>query len=431
MIRLHRLLVVGLVVALLAPIPGAAQQSTLPPELAALADSGVTVDLLASDIFPPSVDASALRLERLTPGPVAEQTTNTLGPELWYVEAGTLILAKEGGESKTYQSGERTLIPDVSSVSYRSEGSDCPSVIRLALRTVFAMEVSSDLAGPDVGAEVAKCPAAGTLFKIGTDLAVPAGPTFAFVARMTFPSENFPTNRTFSGPVGYSPESGSLGINVSSAASTLLVPGSWVVVNGNEPHGVSGSGGEPATALVAGLVATGESVAPTVTVPPPPTVTTGVQGSTYRSPTYGYSVSWDDTWTVAAETSADGSDLLQLNNGVSDVYFQSYGNYTGDPAACVASIAEQFPTRPGWSNVEPMRTAGGDPIAGGETTRAYAVYTFSYTVDAATTDYVEYLECRALVPGQSVLVVTQIAPRDAYPEQVESMRALLDGLVVL
>jgi hypothetical protein len=418
------LLVVALGTTLLAPGFGAAEQAELPPELAEVATSGVTIDLLAAAPLPAFERAYALTLERLTPAPAPDQIVATLGPELWYVEGGTLVLTDETGAARTYQAGEQAVIPDAASYTYRIEGSDCPSVLRLALTTVLAMQVGSETPGPALGVEAARCPAAGMLFESGYELVIPAAPSFAFIARMTFPVEEMPVERTFSGPVGYAPEAGSLAVTVASSTSLLLSAGSSVVVNGNEPHRASGRGGEPATALVAGLVAAGE------TAPPTPTVATGVQGSTYRSPTFGYSLSWDDTWSVVTESSADGSDLLQLNNGVSDVYFRSYGDYTGDPAACVASIAEQLPANAGWSNVEPMRTAGGDPIAGGDAGRAYAVYTFGYAAGGTTTDYAEYLECRAIVPGQSVLVVTQIAPLAAYPDQVEPMRTLLDRLMM-
>jgi quercetin dioxygenase-like cupin family protein len=418
------LLVVAIAATFLAPFSGVAQQDDLPSELAGLASGGVTVDLLAQEVFPDFENAMSLRLERLVPAPVADQIANALGPELWYVEAGTLVLAVDGGEARTVQAGEQTLIAGTGSISYRVEGSDCPSVLRLALTTGFAMDVGSDLAGPVLNTETPTCPPGGVLFRSSGELLVPTGPTLAFVSRMTFPVVDFPEPRTFTGPIGYAPETGLLEVGVASSANVLVAPGSWIAVNGNAPHGVSARGGAPATALVAGLIASEEPA------PPTPTVAAGVQGTTYVSPTFGYSLSWDETWTVVGETSLDGSDILQLNNGVSDVYFQSYGNYTGDPAACVASIAEQLPNNEGWANVEPMRTASGDPIAGSDATRAYAVYTFNYTAEGTTTEFVEYLECRAIVPGQSILVITQLAPRDAYPGQVEPMRLLLEGLVM-
>lgn len=411
-------LVVALTAAVLVPGFGAAQQPALPPELAELATSGATVKLLAGVTLPSVQGASALKLERLTPAPVADRIVATLGPELWYVEAGTLTLTDETGAARTYRAGEQAAIPAAANDRYRIEGSDCPSVLRFAVQTVFAMQVGSETAGPALGTETARCPPAGVLLESGKELAAPAGAAFAFVARMTFPVVETSVARTFSGPVGYAPEAGVLGITVASSTGLILTAGSSVVVNGHQPHSASGRGGKPATALVAGLLAAGGAASPT------PTVATGVQGSTYRSPTYGYSLSWDESWHVVAESSTAGSDLLRLTNGVSDVYVQSYGNYTGDPAACVASIAQQLPSNQGWSNVKPML------IAGSDARRAYAAYTFSYAANGATADYADYFECRAIVPGQSVLVITQIARLDAYPSQVDPLRKLLAGLVM-
>jgi hypothetical protein len=413
---------------LLAPAMSAAQSTELPPELADLTTTGVTIDLLASETLTASGFGTVLLLERLVPNPAADQVVNTLDPELWYVETGTLVYTDGSGQQQTVGEGEQTVIAGGSSIPYRIEGEGCPSVLRLALTAAYGMEVSSGLEGPVLGGEEAGCPAAGTLFKSVSDLDIQPSSVLAFISRMTFPAADFPPGSTYSGPVGYATESGALGVTVASAANVVVLPGSSVVVSGGEPHGVGGFGGAPATALVAGLLATDAAAPPTPT--PIPTVASGVQGSTYRSPTYGYSLGWDGTWTVVAESSAEGSDLLQLSNGVSNVYFQSYGNYTGDAVGCVASIAAQFPNNPGWSEVEPMRTAGGDPIAGGDGDRSYAAYTFNYTVDSTTTAYVEYLECRIVVPGESVLVISQVVTADAYPSQIEPMRVLLTGLTI-
>jgi hypothetical protein len=50
--------------------------------------------------------------------------------------------------------------------------------------------------------------------------------------------------------------------------------------------------------------------------------------------------------------------------------------------------------------------------------------------NGTTKDDAEYLERRAIVPNQSVLVITQIAPPDAYSSQIEPMRTPRDSLVI-
>src|SRR5690242_14121076 len=48
------------------------------------------------------------------------------------------------------------------------------------------------------------------------------------------------------------------------------------------------------------------------------------QETSYTSPTYGYQLTWDDTWSVVEQSSEGGYDLLHLSNGVSDVYLEGY-----------------------------------------------------------------------------------------------------------
>ena len=422
-------LVLLLVIAVAAAtVPAAVRGQELPSELDAVAASGADVAVLAAESVTPSPDAPALTLTRVIPDGDVE--SYSLGAELWYVEAGTLTLTLEGQEPRTYQTGEHAVVPTAADYVFRVEGDEsaCPSVLRLAVTTVIGMEVGSTIAGPALGGEDDRCPGAGTLMDGGVGLTTPAPGALAFIARVSWPGGTFPTEFSFSGPVGYAPETGALRIEPIYAANALLAPGSWAVVNGGQIHAVEPAGGEPATALVAGLIAGGDGGPPTPT--PAATTTSGVQGNTYTSPTYGYSLTWDASWAVISETSTGVDDRLQLNNGVSDLYVEGFGNYPSDPQACVDSIVAQFPNNPGWSRVQPLPLPEGGLIPGEELIRAAAAYSFRYTTDGASADYVEYVECRALIPGQAILVITHIAPLADYQREAGAVRALLDRLTM-
>src|SRR4051812_40204337 len=65
--------------------------------------------------------------------------------------------------------------------------------------------------------------------------------------------------------------------------------------------------------------------------------TPAVDGNTYTSPTFGFTLSWDDTlWGVTDEHTADGNDSLTLESDSSILYAESLYLYEGNPAECVA-----------------------------------------------------------------------------------------------
>src|SRR5688500_14406430 len=78
----------------------------------------------------------------------------------------------------------------------------------------------------------------------------------------------------------------------------------------------------------------------------------GVDGNAYENPTFGWTISWDETWVVEAEDETDDGDLLELTDNLSFVYFESYEGYDGDPEACIDDEQEYLSSLDGFSNVE-------------------------------------------------------------------------------
>lgn len=156
----------------------------------------------------------------------------------------------------------------------------------------------------------------------------------------------------------------------------------------------------------------------------------GVTGNAYTSPIYGYRLTWAAPWQVDTATSdpAQGYDFLQLSDGVSTVYVQGYP-FTGDAQTCVARAAAHYKTDPGYSKASPATDQNGNPLRGGDATRTYAVYTYTYTYqNGSSADFASYLECRIPTGGKAAVVVTQVVPVGRYNDEVATMRALLAGL---
>ncbi len=170
--------------------------------------------------------------------------------------------------------------------------------------------------------------------------------------------------------------------------------------------------------------------------PPPPDDNSGdngtTQGTTYTSPSYGYTVTYDpNVWQVDEESSEPSDsgpiDFLGLWNGL------SYASFLGQTAAnvsatnCVNYFERQLPTRETNSNVEPRVGDDGDEIRGGNNQRAWVALNYTYTAqDGQTADLTLYIECRTLA-NDVLLIFRQNVPQRAYDQQVPIRDQLLDG----
>jgi hypothetical protein len=155
----------------------------------------------------------------------------------------------------------------------------------------------------------------------------------------------------------------------------------------------------------------------------------GVEENAYQSPTWGYSLRWDDTlWLPVQASSADGVDALFLQSRQSILFLQGVP-FAGDPAACLATTVDALSREDGVDDWEPLEDEDGDPIAGETDGRAWAAFTLTFTTaggdEFADADYVE---CRRLVAGEAVLLILHNTRQDAYPEEAEAVEAVLATL---
>jgi hypothetical protein len=168
---------------------------------------------------------------------------------------------------------------------------------------------------------------------------------------------------------------------------------------------------------------------PTSTTP----ATAGVTGTAYRSPTYGYTLTWDPTWQVQSATSANGEDILVLTNGVSIVVFDAYAGAGGDPATCLTATTQQLRRHAGVSQFALAQGSDGRPLQGNDAAHAYAVYTYTFTATGSNgtpVGYAGYLDCRPLVPGQAVLAIVLMTPLAAFNTQIQLGQTLLAHLTL-
>ncbi len=158
-------------------------------------------------------------------------------------------------------------------------------------------------------------------------------------------------------------------------------------------------------------------------------INTDPLGGTYTSPTYGYSLIWDGSWSVAAETSQDAIDTLELTNGVSTVTVTGYP--TGvTPLSCLDEQTELYRQMPDVTSVEPWLNADGTPARSGDATSATALFTVTLTPpDQPSIRYTAYVRCQPIALGDSMLRMTHFYPEVGGSDpQVQARDALFATL---
>lgn len=150
-----------------------------------------------------------------------------------------------------------------------------------------------------------------------------------------------------------------------------------------------------------------------------------VANGQYTSPDYGYSVAWDDNWAVDEQTAEGGYDLLHIDNGSGDLYFEGEIEYAGDPTVCLSAQEEQLRTDASVSNFSVSSPAATAP-GGGET----AVFTYTQTDKNGKQDLTESVTCRTLRPGGAVLVITLISATKDYPDVSTAAAPIIDEMTM-
>jgi plastocyanin len=183
----------------------------------------------------------------------------------------------------------------------------------------------------------------------------------------------------------------------------------------------AGGGTQVTIAIAASSAATEAAAAQPA--PPPST--------SYKSPTYGYTIGYGPTWNESENISADGRDRLVLFNGTSYITFTGAREFGGDPQTCVDDFVKELTADPNVSNLGLATDEEGNPLQGStEATGSYAVYNHDYSFPDRVEPYTLFVGCVPLIPNEAVLAIVQNVPTAEYDEQVEPREALLRGLTL-
>jgi len=169
-----------------------------------------------------------------------------------------------------------------------------------------------------------------------------------------------------------------------------------------------------------------------------PSIATGiaaqVEGESWISPTYGFSVTWAGTdWVLDPDgtltaVGAERLDRIHLLNGLSSLYFEGATRYAGNLSSCVAEEANLLAEETGVSEIRPYRDRDGVQLIADGPNSSAAAFSLTLAVAGQEVDLVDYVECRTLVPDQAVLIITLVTEPATFDEELASARAVVDTI---
>jgi len=161
----------------------------------------------------------------------------------------------------------------------------------------------------------------------------------------------------------------------------------------------------------------------------------GVDGSAYISPTYGYSLEWTRDWEFIEDSEMVGDgrsdvDEIGVFNGTSAVYVSGRVDYDGDAASCVEGEADSLATTDGIEDVELLTGDDGEPLGVAGDEFAFGLYSLISSGGDGPIIQIVYIECRTVVADEAVVSMVGAMPLDEFESEFESVLALSDALVV-
>jgi hypothetical protein len=168
------------------------------------------------------------------------------------------------------------------------------------------------------------------------------------------------------------------------------------------------------------------------TLPTTASGSTNVVGNTYTSPTFGYQLTWDPSWSVVTESSQNQFDVLRITNGVvtTDLYS---GVSTMTLQDCITSLVQYYQgpdQSASYANVVLGTFADGQQILT-QGNVAIATITFDYTDSSgATTSTTDSVICVSMPTQGALVTMESYIPTDQVATQQAAVSALEAQLVV-
>jgi hypothetical protein len=162
----------------------------------------------------------------------------------------------------------------------------------------------------------------------------------------------------------------------------------------------------------------------------------GIEGNSYTSPSFGFSISWDpETWTVPeeAEYSEPDYDSLNLDTATGPLWVTGWKAYDGNPATCLLGEQTYYnDPETGITDWTVAVDADGNELTGESENSAWGVFTNVYTdpedPNAEPQNFVDYIECVSLGDSESVVIFYSFARREDYNDHIGKVLTVIDSL---
>ncbi|HEV2109579.1 MAG TPA: hypothetical protein VGR16_15065, partial [Thermomicrobiales bacterium] len=125
-----------------------------------------------------------------------------------------------------------------------------------------------------------------------------------------------------------------------------------------------------------------------------------VDGNTFTSPNFGFSISWDeDVWEVTATATDPDFDQLVLDTRDSSLSLSGTTDFDGNVGECLEGVTAFLSAGTEAleiDDIDVLEDEDGDPIEGEERDRAFVANEYTGTFEGDDAQFVYYVECRTL-----------------------------------
>ncbi len=181
--------------------------------------------------------------------------------------------------------------------------------------------------------------------------------------------------------------------------------------------------GLPTETPIAGTTAVTETTPATGDLPGVDTA-----ANTYTSPTFGYQLTWDPTWSPVTSSSQDSFDVLRITNDVTTVDLYS-GVSTMSLEECITSLSDYYTGNASYTNVAFVPFGNGENILV-QGTVAIATLTFDYNDGTTTTPTTDSVICVSMPTQGALVTMESYIPTADYSTQIEAVLGLEAQFVV-
>ncbi len=161
---------------------------------------------------------------------------------------------------------------------------------------------------------------------------------------------------------------------------------------------------------------------------PTESAASGVDGTTYVSPTYGYSLSWNNSWSVDEDRSDGITDYLGLS---SSAVFADLMGEPFDPTAgsCFEQVVAYYEDNPNYTEVQfATDSASTSPEMWDET--GILTMTFTNPESSVATEVANYASCSVIQGGAATVSLEQFVAVVDFRNQVALMDELRNAFVL-